>query len=614
MPVKTDQNIQGKLENVPSEPGVYMMLGSGGEILYVGKGRDLKTRVRSYFQASRTQHRRIDAMVSRIEDIRWIVTDSEVEALILESNLIKEHKPRYNVNLKDDKRYPYIKITLNEDFPRILVTRRLKDDGARYFGPFTAVQMMRKSLALIKKVFPVRSCHYDLLNEVPDRVCLDYHIGKCLGPCHGHQTREEYRKVIDEVILFLSGKSSRVVRMLKDEMRRAVEEMAYEKAAKLRDQIDSVRAVQEKQKVFSVHAHDQDLVATHREGDEVCGLVLKVREGRLLGSRHLYLDNAGWQDDSTVLSLFLTQFYQTEQDIAREILLPHDCEDLDLLSAWFSRRGGGVPRFRVPRRGEKKKLIDLARKNCRLLMAELKMRESEAARRSPQSLVELQRHLDLDSTVETIVCLDISNLQGSDSVGSLVRFDRGRPRKTEYRHFRIRSVQGQNDVGMLHEILERYLVRKAEEDDLPDLILLDGGKGQLSAGLRVLEKFSLGDIPIFALAKRNEDLYRPGRSEPIRIPRQSPAFRLLCRIRDEAHRFAIRYHRKVRSKRVRASALDSIPGIGEVRKQNLLRAFGSVKRIRSATVDEITRVEGFSDDLSRRVKSYLGNRAVYDEG
>jgi excinuclease ABC subunit C len=605
--VNTDRKIKKKVENIPNEPGVYLMVGSEGEILYVGKGRDLKTRVRSYFQSSRIRHPRIDAMVSRVDDIRWVATDSEVEALILESNLIKEHKPRYNINLKDDKRYPYIKITLNEDFPRLLVTRRLKDDGARYFGPYTAVQMMRKSLALIKKIFPIRSCHYDLLDEVPDRVCLDYHIGKCMGPCHGHQTREEYRKVIDEVILFLSGRSSRVVRMLKDQMRRAVQEMAYEKAAKLRDQMDCVRAVQEKQKVFSVRAHDQDLVGIYGEGDEVCGLVLKIREGRLLGSRHLYLDNAGWQDDSVVLSLFLTQFYQTEQDVAREILLPHDCEDLDLLSEWFSQRGGKVPQFRVPQRGEKKKLIDLARKNCRLLMAELKIRESDAARRPPRSLEELRRYLGLDTTVEKIVCLDISNLQGSDAVGSLVRFDRGRPRKTEYRHFRIRTVQGQNDVGMLHEILERYLLRKAEEDDLPDLILLDGGKGQLSAGLRVLEKFSLGDIPIFALAKRHEDLFRPGRSEPIRIPRESPAFRLLCRIRDEAHRFAVRYHRKVRSKRIRASALDSIPGIGEVRKRNLLRTFGSIKRIRSATVDEITRVEGFSDDLSKRVKSYLGS-------
>ena len=606
MPAKTDRKIHGKLRNLPKEPGVYIMEGRGGEVLYVGKGRDLRTRVRSYFHASRPLHPRIDAMVSRIEDIRWIVTDSEVEALILESNLIKEYKPRYNVNLKDDKRYPYLKVTVHEDYPRILVTRRLRDDGARYFGPYTAVGKMRTSLALIKKIFPVRSCHYDLPDEIPARVCLDYHIGQCLGPCHGHQSREEYRRVIDEVILFLSGRNRRVTRLLRAEMRRAVEAMNYEKAARLRDQIDCLKTIQERQKVRSVRARDLDLVALCREGEDACGLVMKIREGIMLGSRHLYLENAGWQSDSTILEVFLTQFYGMEMDPAPEIVLPFECEDLSLLSEWFARRQGRPPRFHVPRRGEKKKLIDLAMKNSRLLMAELKARAGKGADGSSPGLLDLQRRLGLENPPEKIVCLDISNLQASDAVGSLVRFDRGRPRKSEYRHFRIRSVEGQNDVGMLTEVLERYLLRKAGEDDLPDLIVLDGGKGQLSAGVRVLERFSLADIPICALAKRNEDLYRPGHPLPVRVPQGSPAFRLLCRIRDEAHRFAVTYHRKVRSRRYRESALDGIPGIGEVRKRNLLRVFGSVEKIRSATVDEIARVEGFSDHLSRLVKAHLG--------
>jgi excinuclease ABC subunit C len=609
--LKINRNVIEKLDYIPNEPGIYIMEDRGGDVLYVGKGKDLKSRVKSYFQVSRPSHPRIDALVSKVRDIQWVVTDSEVEALILESNLIKEYTPHYNVNLKDDKRYPYVKVTVNEAYPRILVTRRLKDDGARYFGPYTAVKKMRQSLHLINKIFPVRSCHYDLPDERPERVCLDFHIEKCLGPCHGYQTEEEYRKVIDEVILFLSGRNTRIIKDLERELKAAIREMAFEKAARLRDQIESLKTVREKQKVFSVQASDQDLVALHREKDEACGLVMKVREGRLLGSRHLYMGNTEWQEDSDILSLFLIQFYQTEQDIAKEILLPYKCDDLSLLVEWFSDRGGKVPAIKIPRRGEKRKLIDLALKNCRLLMAELKMDRTRRARLSPAIVNELGETLELQSPPRKIVCLDISELKGGDAVGSLVRFDDGRPRKSEYRRFRIRSVEGQNDVAMMTEILERYLHRKVEEDDLPDLILLDGGKGQLSAGVDVLGRYSLGDIPIFALAKKNEELYGTERHQPMCIPRNSSPLRLLCQIRDEAHRFAVDYHRNVRSRRYRSSALDSIPGVGEVRKRNLLRAFGSVKRIRAASVEDIARVEGFSIYLSKRVKSYLQHQETH---
>jgi excinuclease ABC subunit C len=607
MSVKLAEYVLDKLKGIPSEPGVYIMEDQSGDVLYVGKGRDLKSRVKSYFLASRPIHPRVDAMVSKIRDIRWVVTDSEVEALVLESSLIKEYSPRYNVNLKDDKRYPYIKITLNEEYPRILVTRVLEDDGARYFGPYTAVKKMRRSLNLIKKIFPVRSCHYDLVDENPERVCLDFHIGKCLGPCHDHQTREEYRKIIREVILFLSGKNSRVIKDLEKDMDRAVNRMEYESAARYRDQIDCMKAVQERQKVVYVKSCDQDLVSLYREGTEVCGLVMKIREGRLLGSRHLHLVNADWQKDAEILSLFLMQFYQTEQDVAGEILLPYECEDLSLLREWFAGRGKKIPKFSVPLRGEKRKLLDLAMKNCRLVMAELKMLDKSYAKPAPSSLTELQRILRLKIVPRKIVCLDISEFQGSDAVGSLVRFDDGRPCKSEYRRFKVRSIKAQNDVAMMVEVLERYLLRKTEADDLPDLIILDGGKGQLSACTAILDRYSLGDIPIFALAKKNEDLYGPDFSEPVKISRDSPALHLLCRLRDEAHRFAVGYHRTIRSKRYRASALDSIPGIGEVRKRNLLRAFGSVQKIRAASAEDINRVEGFSKFLSERVKTYLHN-------
>jgi excinuclease ABC subunit C len=603
--MKPEDKIKKKLKYIPCEPGIYIMEDQDSEVLYVGKGRDLRVRVKSYFQASRPSHPRIDALVSKVRDIRWIVTDSEVEALILESNLIKEYSPRYNVNLKDDKRYPYIKITLNEKFPRILVTRRLKDDGARYLGPYTAVKKMRASLALIKRVFPVRSCHYDIPGKRPERECLDFHIGKCLGPCFGHQSREEYRKMIDEITLFLSGRSKRMIKDLGKKMDRAVRRMDYESAARYRDQVDSMKAVQERQKVLSVRANNQDLVALWRGEDEVCGLVMKIREGRLLGSRHIYLKNTSWQEDPVVLSLFLTQFYQTEQDVANEILLPYKCDDLELLARWFEERRSKVPSFRVPVRGDKKKLLDLAMKNCRLLLSELKVQETIGTKHSHPGLEELRQHLDLDEIPAKIVCLDISEMGGSDAAGSLVRFDDGRPRKSEYRRFRIRSVQGQDDYAMMTEIMERYLPNKAECDDLPDLILLDGGKGQLSAGVNVLERFSLGDIPIFALAKKNEDLYAPGRTRPLRIPGDSPALHLLCRLRDEAHRFAVEYHRKLRSRKYRASELDMIPGIGKVRKRNLLSTFGSVKKIKAASIEDIRQVVGFSESLSKKVKSYL---------
>jgi len=605
MAQKIEDKVVKRLGSIPNDPGVYMMEDGDGGILYVGKGRNLRTRVRSYFRESRPFHPRVDAMVARVKDIRWVVTDSEVEALILESNLIKEYSPRYNVNLKDDKRYPYIKITLNEDYPRVLVTRRLKDDGSRYFGPYTAVKKMRTSLNLVKNIFPVRTCRYNLPEELPGRVCLDYHIGKCLGPCHGHQTREEYRKVIDEVILFLAGRSSRMIKELQGRMEEAVEQMNYESAARYRDQVDCLKAVQQRQKVLSVSAVDQDLVALYRAGEEVCGLVMKIREGRLLGSRHLYLKNAGWHKESEILPVFLTQFYQTEQDVGGEILLPGTCEDLELVEKWFLSRDGKSPRFKIPRRGEKKKLIDMAMKNCRLMMAELKMHEKRATTRLQTALIELQRHLDLSAAPAKIACLDISQLGGNDAVGSLVRFDDGIPNRSEYRRFRIRSVDGQNDVAMMAEVLERYLHRKSEDEDLPDLIVLDGGKGQLSAGRALVDRLLSVEIPIFALAKKKEELYHPDYSEPIRIPENSTALHLLIRLRDEAHRFAVGYHRKVRLRRYRASALDSIPGVGEVRKKKLLRAFGSVQKIRRATVDEIREVDGFSEYLSRQVKTYL---------
>jgi excinuclease ABC subunit C len=605
MSVAPHRAIRETLDRIPAEPGVYLMEDREGVPIYIGKGRDLRARVRSYFQESRPPHPRIDALVSRVRRIRWIVTDSEVEALILECNLIKEHSPRYNVNLKDDKRYPYIKVTVNEPFPRIVVTRRIRDDGARYFGPFTAVGKMRASLQLITKIFPVRGCHYNLTTDRPSRACLDHHIGKCLGPCVGYQSREAYRKMIDEVVLFLSGRNRRVIRDLERRMKRAVERMDYEEAARIRDQVDGLRSVQERQKVFSVRPCDRDLVALCREGDEACGLVMKIREGRLLGSRHLMLENVRWQDDAAILSLFLARFYQTETDIAREILLPFDCDDRELLGTWFAARNGNAPELRVPRRGEPRRLLELAGKNCRLVLQELRSRRIGEEDRSRRGVEELRRVLGLEARPRAVVCVDISQIQGRDAVGAVVRFHDGMPLRSGYRRFRMRTVEGQDDFAMMREVLGRYLKGREREEDLPDLILLDGGRGQLSAGVEVLNGFGLVRIPIFALAKKREELFRPGDPRPIRLPARSPGLWMLARLRDEAHRFAVEYHRRLRSGRYRESLLDEIPGIGRVRKRNLLRAFGSVRRIEAATVEEIARVDGFSESLSRRIKTFL---------
>jgi len=604
-----NEAIEQKVARLPRKPGVYLWKGADGSILYVGKAADLRTRARSYVQAAAALPAKTRVLMEHAADLDYIVTDSEVEALLLESNLIKEHDPRFNILLRDDKTYPYIKVTLQEEFPRVYVTRRVVEDGARYFGPYTQVKLLRGNLSLIKDLFPVRSCRYDLLEEAPSRPCLDYHIDRCDAPCVGHVSRDEYRAMIDDVVGFLEGDTRAVRRSLEARMEGAVERLQFERAEQYRRQIEGLEEIREGQRMTSVSGDDRDVVALARAGDEAVGLILKIRGGRLLGKEHHVLGNVGDADDGEALSLFLTRYWLQRADrFPPEVLVPFDFEDRTLFEQAAARRSDRAVRFHVPRRGDKARQIRLAERNARLLLEERRLKEAEATRRATDAVLELQAELGLRRIPYRIACVDISTIQGAESVGSVVTFANGEPRKAGYRRFRIKYVEGQDDFAMMAEVVARYVRNLLDHDeDLPDLLVIDGGKGQLSSAMAVLEELgAVGDLDVLGLAKRDEEIFLPGRGEPVWLPRNSDALRLAQRIRDEAHRFAITYHRKLRGRRTIGSELDEVPGIGPRRRAALLHHFRSVERIRRTTADEIARVPGFSTGLAERVKSALG--------
>jgi excinuclease ABC subunit C len=601
-----------KLALIPRKPGVYLMKGAEGDVLYVGKAKDLKARVRSYFGAGRTPSPRTDMLVDRIADVDYLVTDSEVEALLLEANLIKEHNPRYNIELRDDKSYPYIKVTLNEPYPRVFITRRLRNDGGRYFGPYAQVAAMRRNLALIKDLFPVRSCRYDLPDDRPSRPCLDYFIKKCEAPCVDFVTREQYRNMIDEVLAFLAGDVDLVARRIRERMAQASERLDFERAAQLKKQLDALRMVEEGQRMQVGEREDRDVIALSRVGDLACGLILKVRRGRVLGKEHHLLRNlaAANADPAEILGLFLTRWYLRGGEFPSEVLVPFEFEDRPLVEAWFAEHVPHAVRVHVPRRGEKLKLLRLAEQNASLLLEEEILRGRGDGTRAADVVRALQREIGLPSLPRRIAAFDVSTIQGADPVGSCAVFLDGEPRKGEYRRFRIQYVEGQDDFAMMAEIVGRYFRGKLEgEEELPDLVVIDGGRGQLGAALAVLRELGLEDVPTVALAKQDEELYLAGRAEPLVLPRRSEALRLLQRLRNEAHRFAVAYHRKRRSRRTLVSAVEAIPGIGAKRRQALLRRFGSVERLREASPEEIAGVPGFSRQLAERVLSHLGRPA-----
>ena len=607
MPV--DLELVAKL---PTKPGVYLFRDGRGQVLYVGKAKSLRARVRSYFQAGAELGAKNRELVRHIEALDTIVVGSEAEALILEANLIKEHRPRFNILLRDDKRYPYIKVTVREPFPRVYVTRRVLNDGSRYFGPYTSVGPMRQALEVIKRLHTVRSCRYDLPGEAPERACLDYHIGRCQAPCVGLQSEAEYGAMIDEIIRILEGDTEELRASVEERMAAAADALDFERAATMRDVLTGLDALARGQRVHKAQGGDLDIVAIARDGELGAGVVLKVRSGLLLGRESLRFAQILSESDEDLLGSLLSRHYvgggeTTLGDLPRQVLLPRSVEDGDVLAEILSEAAGRHVAVTVPRRGENRRLIELAEQNARQVLEDRVTALAYAADRAEDALFSLQDELDLKVVPRLMVCFDVSHTQGTETVASVVAFENGEPRRAEYRHMRIKGEWGNDDFRSMHEAVSRYFRRRRDEErPFPDLAVVDGGKAQLGAAVAALEALALADIPVVALAKREEEVFVPGRAGPVRLDRRNRALHLLQRIRDEAHRFAVQYNRKLRSRRTIRSDLGDIPGIGPRRQTVLLRRFGSLQGVREATKEEIARVPGFSEALASRILTYLG--------
>ena len=597
----TDLSLLEKIEALPTKPGVYQFKNTDGKIIYVGKAQNLRNRVRQYFQKSRSADLRIEAMVSKIADVELTVTDSEIEALILEANLIKKLKPRYNVLLKDDKSYPYIAIT-KEPFPRIYVTRR-KIPGFRYFGPYTDVKSMRSALKIVRDIFLVRSCSLDLTEESIKKnkfkVCLDYHIKKCEGPCEGYVSREHYNMLIEQAAQVLRGKTKNVIDSLKKEMDSLAGASRFEEAAKIRDRMNALHVYSEKQKILDSTETDRDIISLVSKEDDACAVIFKVREGKMIGSQHIYLTNVSGKPISELLEAVLERYYLEQEDIPPEVSLSSEISNTAIIQDWLELKSGHPVNMQNPQSGEKAKLIALVRTNAQFWLDELELMKLKRGDIIPHSLKALQRDLHLPAPPRRIDCFDISNIQGADTVASLVVFSDGKPKKSEYRKFKIRTVEGPNDFASMQEVVERRYTRLLQEKSiLPDLIIVDGGRGQLSSAIEVLSKLKLHTVPIIGLAKRLEEVFLPGQSESLQLPRTSSGLRLMQQMRDEAHRFAVTFHRSLRTKRIIQTELDKIHGVGQKRAKVLLEKFGSVQGVRAASEEQIAEIVGNSAALN----------------
>jgi excinuclease ABC subunit C len=610
--------LQATLKNLPDRPGVYLMKDDRGQVVYVGKAKSLRSRVRSYWQkqAGPLQGHRIREVVDRIADVEYTIVDSVSEALLLENSLIKRYKPRYNVRLKDDKSYPYIKITLADDFPRIERTRKLVNDGSRYFGPYASASSVDESMNLIRRLFPFRTCTIEITagERALQRPCLLYHIKRCQAPCIQAIDEPTYRADIAQIEAFLEGRQETVVRTLTSQMHDASDNLEFERAGALRDKVRAIERTMESQKMAAFARTELDLVGLARQDNEAAVQLFAVRNGKLVGRDVFMLDAAANATDDEVLRSFLEQFYARATSVPPEILLPVEIPEADDLEAFLTARRGTNVHLRVPRRGEKRELMDLAHRNARDTLGREHARWLADEGRTQQALAGLADALGLIDAPQRIECYDISNFQGAETVGSMVVFEDGRPAKSEYRRFRIKSVQGPNDFASHQEVLRRrfHRARMGEEGSaeelrwrLPDLVIIDGGKGQVSAAMEVLDAIGLHDLPLAGLAKEREELFLPGRSEPVLLPSTSPALYLVQRLRDEAHRFAITYHRDLRNRRTMRSKFDELPGVGPKRRQALLRVFGSLKRVREAPLEQIAAVPGIGPALAAKIKTTL---------
>ena len=599
------EHLRFKLDALPASPGIYLMKNRDAQIIYIGKAKSLRSRVRSYFQESGHDGRRqFNTLVRNVADIDYILTATEQEALILEATQIKAHKPRYNILLKDDKKYPFIRIT-DEPFPRIFSTRDVVRDGSRYLGPFSNVRAMHATLDMMHKIFPVRSCESQLPSDKV-KLCLDYHIHRCEGPCKELVNREDYQKSIDSAVRFLQGKNAEVIKELQRRMEEASTELRFEKAATYRDQLEALESMRARQKVVLDASIDRDVLAVARSDDEACCSVLEIREGRLLGKKHHFLGGIMESTSEEILSAFVRQFYLQTDFIPAEIHLPVLLPEADEIAAWLSSKNGGKVTLATPQRGTKAEMLEMAEKNAAFLLEERQLKRELQKDRIPQSVFALQRDLHLNAPPRRIEGIDISNFQGTDSVGSLVCFVDGKPRRSQYRHFKIKDIDRPDDFASIHQVvLRRFRGLQERGEDFPDLLMLDGGKGQLSSALEALRELGLENQPVIGLAKRLEEVFLPGQSKPLLLPKTSASLRLLQVLRDEAHRFALQHHRKLRGKRTLTSALDTIPGIGPTRRTTLLQTFGSVRRLREVSVEEIAQVKGFSLKLAEELKTHL---------
>ncbi len=609
---------------LPHAPGVYQMLDADGQILYIGKAISLRNRVRSYFQERAALGPRKEAMVARVVDVRTIVVQNEVEALILEAQLIQRHQPPYNVRLRDDKRYPYLKVT-NEHFPRIVYTRTILDDGARYFGPYTNSDALRELIDLLRSVFPIRTCR-EPIDGQRKRPCLQYHIKRCLAPCVGYQTEADYDAIVADVVLFLEGRQEALLTRMEQEMHAASARMQYEAAARLRDRIASVQRVTQKQHVIWPTQIDLDLIALARAQGQACVQVFLVRAGKLFAQEHFLLDGVSDHTDAEIYAEFFPQFYQGGR-LPKEILVAALPTDARLLEQWLSQRKQQRVRVLVPQRGERKRYLNLVQQNAEHNLKNFLSHQEAQESASATSLAELAAALDLPGPPRRIECYDISNIQGTNPVASMVVFQDARPKKSEYRRFAIHYERGPNDFAMMAETLRRRLrylrpddaseivapARRERFHQRPDLLLIDGGKGQLHAVVEVLKELDLWGIPVAGLAKEHEWLFVPDRSEPIVLPPNSAGLHCVMRIRDEAHRFAITFHRKRRAKAMTSSALDEIEGIGPERRKRLLKAFGSLKAIAQAQVGEIAAIKGMNETVAARVYAALRKKGDHSE-
>ncbi|HWF44703.1 MAG TPA: excinuclease ABC subunit UvrC [Candidatus Kapabacteria bacterium] len=610
LPVTVDDlTLEEKLESLPKDPGVYQFKNGAGRVIYVGKAKVLRNRVRSYFQNYRrgVGDAKLRALVSKIADVEVILTDSDVEALILENTLIKKLKPRYNVNLKDDKTYPYVVVT-NEPYPRVFATRRKIRDGSKYYGPYTEAGYLRYLLKTLRDIFPIRTCDYyideQLILRGKVKICLEYHIKRCEGPCEGLVTQEHYQSMIAKVRKLLSGRTRDVEHALKADMQRLSESMRFEEAAKVRDQLRVLEDYASKQKVVTEEDIDRDIFALAHEDDDACGIVFKVRDGKVIGKQHFFFSNIEGKPDAEILSALLEQYYSVTEYIPEEILLPLELEDEDTLQAWLARRvreldadeeAGAMkpPKIVVPKIGEKAKLMEMVRTNAKFLLGEIKLQKLKEQDHIPHVLKALERDLHLSKPPRRIECFDNSHLQGSEYVSSMVVFADGKAKKSDFRKYKIRTVEGNDDFAAMREVVRRRYTRAlAEKTDLPDLIIIDGGKGQLSSAYEVMSELDLKSIPMIGLAKRLEEVFVIGSLDALVLPRSSSSLRLLQQVRDEAHRFAITFHRQLRDKRTFQTELTEIPGVGKKTAIKLLERFGSVEGVRAASEPELVSAVG----------------------